>query len=755
MDAGPRTSESAGGRAGLIAAFVAGVLLVQQLPALPPLAVLTALLLPLPFLGRWRWPYAVLVLAATLTILRADLRLADRWPPSRHGEDVVLRAWIDGLPEREFGDWRFVVRPGDRDLPQRIRVSWYRSQAQLRAGQCWDFTLRLRTPHGSLNPGGLDYERWLFSNHYGATAYVREARRCADSDRHRGVGPIRQTLSDRLHAGLPQHPGLPLLSALLIGDRSGLDDDDWRVLRESGTSHLVAISGLHVALIAGVAFWLMRWAWALWPRLCLLWPAQRVAAIAAALAAAAYSAMAGFSLPTLRALLMLLVFVVASLLGRLSSSFITLGLAAVVVLLLDPFAALAPGFWLSFGAVAAILYVVSGRAAPATPYRGFLRLQAVLGLLLIPASLWYFDGASLISPIVNLLAVPLFAIVLPVLLLATGLALCWDVMLPLLGVCASALAQLMQGLAWLVDHLTWAWLPLSVNGFSVLLAAVGVLLLAAPRGLPLRVLGLLLCVPLLFPPKQSPEQGFRLTALDVGQGLAVVVRTKTHTLVYDAGPAYAGGFDAGDMVVVPYLRSRGVRRVDRLMLSHGDNDHAGGVAAIRAALPVVSELGVERPCRAGARWNWDGVQFRVLHPDVALASGSDNNRSCVLRIDAPQGSALLSGDIEREAESHLLSTMPDALAADLLLAPHHGSRTSSSEAFVNAVSPRLVIFAAGWRHHFGHPHPEVVARYRALGADMATTGVEGAVSVRFEGQGRPVQRWRRTHRRYWNAPAEP
>lgn len=734
----------------LVAAFLGGVVLAAWLPILPPPWLCALPLLAWPWLGRLRWPVLLFVLAATMTVWRAELRLAERWPPARHGEDIALSGIVDSLPERSGPNWRFVFAPDDRTLPPRLRTSWYRSDEALQAGQCWRFTLRMRTPRGSLNPGTFDYERWLFVERHGATAYVREAERCPEGDRPHGIDSWRQRMLRWLDAQLPGHSGLPLLKALLVGDRSGLDDRDWRALRLTGTSHLVAISGLHIALVAGFAFGLVRWGWCVWPRLCLWWPAQRVGACAALMAACVYAGLAGFAIPTLRALLMLAAFLLAGLAARKISVPLALGLAAALILALDPFSALSPGFWMSFGAVAAIVYAVGGRRQAPPKWLAFLRLQAALGLLLVPASLAFFEGASLASPLVNLLAVPLFALLLPVLLSVTVLAaIGW---LAPLAAGAGLLAMLHRGLLALAELLPQGWLGLAPGAPALLLASLGIVLLTAPRGVPLKPAGALLCLPLLWPVPQAPRQGFHLTALDVGQGLSVVVRTAGHTLLYDAGPAYAGGFDAGETVVLPYLRHVGVRQLDRLILSHGDSDHAGGIAAVRAGLPVRQERGLETPCRAGERWEWDGVRFEILHPDER--HWSDNNRSCVLLIEAPQGRALLAGDIETEAELSLLARRREALAADVLLAPHHGSRSSSSRVFVDAVRPRWVIYAAGWRHHYGHPHEQVDARYADIGAQRLSTGVSGAVRVRF-GDTIEVEAWRRRHRRYWNLDAEP
>jgi competence protein ComEC len=737
----------------LALAFTAGVLSVHALAQLPPAALLVALAVPalLPWRGRALW--AACLLGIVLTTWRAQGLLAERWPASLHGTEREVVGRIASLPEREGRNWRFVFEPtaADADVPARIRAAWYRTDEVVRGGECWRFTLRLRSVHGSLNPGGFDYEGWLFRQGIGATATVREASRCATGPPHR-VLELRQDIADAIRAALPDYPATGLLVALTVGDQSAVSSADWDLFRLTGTSHLVAISGFNIAIVAGVAFFLCRWLWVAWPQLPLRLPAQRAGLLGAALVAGAYALLAGFEPPVQRAVLMLWIVLAALWLHRLSQPARVLALAWLVVLLLDPFAITSPGLWLSFGAVAAIFYVSLNRLQAPGLWHGIVLLQLLIAVALAPLSLWFFHGTSWVAPLVNLLAVPLFAVLTPWVLVAVLLLLAWPALgLPLLHAAAVVLHGFRLALEWIAQA-PELWLPASPPAGALLLALAGVALLFAPRGLPLRPLGAVCLLPLLFSPLREHPAALEVTALDVGQGLAIVVRTPHHALLYDAGPAFDDGFDAGASIVAPFLLQQGVRALDLLVLSHGDNDHAGGVPAVRSLLRVRRELGTAQPCVAGESWEWDSVRFELLHPDGADWRGND--ASCVLRIAGPF-SVLLPGDIQADAERHLVATRAAVLQADVLVAPHHGSRTSSTDAMVAAVRPAVVVHAAGWRNQFRHPRPEVVARYAAIGASQYQTGAAGALTLRLEGDRLAVREWRAESRRFWNAPAGP
>lgn len=756
MDAGKR-SVNPDLRA-LAACFTVGVLAVHALHELPPLEwfALAALLLLIPF--RWRAYYAMLLLGALLTAWQAQRQLDTHWPEHRHNEELQIHGTIASLPELNQSErgttWRFLFEPDAQSLPPRIRVSWYRSEEILQGGECWNVTLRLKTPHGSLNPGAFDYEAWLFRQGIGATATVRKAQRCEEGETN-ALLQLRSRISQQIKLWLPDHPAAALVAALTVGDDSGLSDADWDQFRLTGTSHLVVISGFNLAIVAGLAFFLLRWLWSLWPSLCLRLPAQKFALLGSAAVAAGYALLAGAEPPVLRALLMLLAVLAAAWMHRLSQASRVLAIAWLMILLLDPFAVMSPGLWLSFGAVAAIAYVTLHRLRAAHWLRIAIGVQLMLSLMLAPLSLYFFHGTSLAGPVVNLLAVPFFALLTPLLLAALLLAWLLPALgLPLLGLSASLLSQFQSALAWLVQSPD-LWLAASPPLPALLLALLGALLLFTPRGLPLKPLGLLCLLPLLFPPQNNPREALQVSVLDVGQGLAVVLRTQHHSLLYDSGPAFEEGFDAGESVVAPYLLSEGVRSLDLMLISHADNDHSGGAGAVRRLLKVRDERGAltAKPCRDGEKWEWDGVHFELLHPDEQ--SWNDNNGGCVLRVEVGDTALLLPADIEKAAEARLLRDHPELLDADVLIAPHHGSKTSSTPAFIEAVQPKVVIHSAGWRHHFHHPHPSVVKRYAQAGAFQFVTGMEGALSFDLTPYGViGVHRYRCEQAHWWNAPCE-
>ncbi|SEQ00701.1 competence protein ComEC [Solimonas aquatica] len=760
MDSGER---GVAGDVRLLAlAFTAGVLALHALSAVPALGLLLVLLLSV--LPRWRGRayWAAAVLGFVLSVWHARQQLELRWPESRFNEEITLRGAIASLPElarlrdekeQEQRIWRFRFEPEDGQALPAMRVSWYGGPEALQGGSCWQLKLRVRAPHGSLNPQGFDYEGWLYRQHLGATATVREAQPCGAASGHFAL-KARQAFLNRIAAVLGTRQGANLLAALSVGATGGLRDADWDVLRLTGTTHLMAISGFNLALVAGMAWWLLRWLWPLWPRAAQWQPAQRVAGVGALLLAALYAVLAGFEAPVARALFMLALALAASGLDRPLTPSRLLALAWIAVLLPDPCVVLLPGLWLSFAAVAAIFYLSSARWRREVNWRAALRIQLFLTLALAPLGLFYFHGFSLSALPVNLLAVPVFALLTPLVLLG---------MMPAMLSAAAAgftlpalawlLEQVFAGLGWCAQQGGALWWPAAPAFAALLLAALGALLLFAPARLPLQPLGLICFAPLLLQTPQPLRGALELTVLDVGQGLSVLVRTARHALLFDAGPAYEEGFDAGASVVAPYVLGLGLRELDLLLLSHGDLDHAGGVPAVRRLLRVRHELGTPGalPCRDGQRWDWDGVHFEVLHPGGENKKRNDN--SCVLKIQGPFG-ALLPGDIEKNAERQLLLRHQDALRSEVLLAPHHGSRSSSTPEFVAAVAPQVVVFPAGWHNRFAHPRPEVVQRYGACGskASMWLSGESGALEI-FQDEAGVLrqQPWRASARHFWNA----
>jgi len=620
------------------------------------------------------------------------------------GQDLAVAGWVDDFPSVANGQVAFTLRTtassdGVR-LPERMRLTWYDPPAEITPALGLRLVVRLKAPRGFANPGGFDYERWLFVEHIGATGYVRSgalATAQAPSLARRWLA-VRAELATRIAKLATTPDSRALLIALALGERSGFEPTHWRVLRATGTSHLVAISGLHVGIVAAWLFCVVR---AIWLRIPWLGGAYdlEAASVVSLLGAAVYAAVAGFSVPTQRALIMLSVALALVVMRRSAASVEALAIALIVVTLLDPLAVLSGGFWMSFAAVAVLCALLRERRAATSHVamlganaRAAVRTQWGVTIGLAPVVAVMFGELSLIAPAVNLIAIPIFAMLLvPLILVATlglavGLAGAW--LVPL----ASTLADwIYRGLAWLAAA---GIEPIAVPALSpvslmLLLAGVAVALPAHP--LPGRYLGwVAIAAALLHLPARPPPGSLQASVLDVGHGLAVVVLTAEHALLYDTGARYRSGFDTGRDIVLPALRRLGVRRLDRIVVSHADNDHAGGLDAIMAAFPQADLLAGQGvaphraiPCLASQQWIWDDVQFAVLHPAVD-ADRDGNDGSCVIRIDAAHGSLLLTGDIELRGERSLLAG-GGTLSTNVIVVPHHGSATSSSQAFVDAV----------------------------------------------------------------------
>ncbi|MDZ7622396.1 MAG: DNA internalization-related competence protein ComEC/Rec2 [Candidatus Competibacteraceae bacterium] len=763
--------------------FLLGILALQALPELPARAwtlTLPAVLLAGVWVTPLRWPawgaagfLWALLLAPPPGLLPVELE----------GVDLQVEGWIASIPERQSRSTRFEfvvdqARFGEQPAPlagRRLRLSWWddagrgaASPTEPRVGDRWEFAVRLKQPRGLLNPGGFDYERWLYAKGIVAVGSIRAhppPRRVAEAERY-PLDRQRQHLAERFEQHLSGHPQAAILIALTVGERGGITPWQWEVFNRTGTTHLMAISGTHIGLVAGMVFAL---AWTLWswiPWLTLRWPATRAAALAALLGAGGYTLLSGLSVPSRRAFLMLAVAMIALLVQRQSVPSRILALALLAVLLVDPGAPLQVGFWLSFGAVAAILYTVVGRWRERQGFRGAVSLQLSISLALLPLLLLFFQQFPLLSPLANLIAIPwVGSTVLPLSLLAVLAGLVSDALQGwLLEWAALTMDGLWQVLRWLDRMPGLLWQRPEPPLWALLLALPGMALLLAPRGLPGRWLGLPLCLPLLWPPVAAPAAGgFWFTLLDVGPGLATVVRTQNHVLVYDAGPRLGATLDAGRAVLVPFLRQQGVTEVDVLIVSHADGQHTGGVRSLRELLPVARILtsapdqipidGADA-CRAGQTWEWDGVRFQILHPPESGFSGDD--ASCVLKVEGEGGRVLLPGDIETAAETNLAVTYGTGLVAEVLVAPHHGHRNLSAAAFLNAVQPDYILFSTGYHNRFGYPHPETVTRYQATGATLLDTAQEGAITFRLEpGAVLEPERYRREYRRYWTAGSLP
>ena len=528
----------------------------------------------------------------------------------------------------------------------------------------------------------------------------------------------------------------------------------------------MSISGLHVTMVSGLVFALAYWLWRRSHRLTLRMPARKPAALAGFAAALVYSALAGFQVPAQRTVYMIAVVAIALFLGRMSSASVVLAAALLAVTLFDPWAVLSAGFWLSFGAVAVLLYVGNGRVTRPHALAHWAHAQWAVTIGLVPFTIAIFQQVSIVSPLANAFAIPLVSlVVVPLDLL--GAVLPFDFLLTLAH-------EIMRACMWALEFLSAlpaaVWQQHAPPAWTIVVAALGALWLLAPRGLPARWIGVIAFAPLfLVWPVPPAMDTFKLTVLDVGQGLAAVIHTHGHALLYDTGPIYSPESDSGNRIVVPYLRAAGVRRLDGLIVTHADADHSGGAASVLAAVPVawlasslpathplVAQAREARQCETGQSWDWDGVRFDVLHPSLlsyATERIKTNDRGCVLKISSQFGTALLAADIEKRSEAELLARSADQLSADVIVVPHHGSRTSSSAEFVERVKPQIAVFTVGYRNRFGHPKDAVVQRYVDAGSRILRSDRDGALVLAFNGtDGIKVSAQRSERRRYWHDP---
>ncbi|MDR5743310.1 DNA internalization-related competence protein ComEC/Rec2 [Caballeronia sp. LZ029] len=761
--------------------------------------------------------------------MRAEVRLREQLPVAYEQRDIELTGFVRGLPEQQADGTRFVFEveangAGLRDFPRIVRLLWPSpNRATLRAGERWTLTARLKRAHANANFGLRDAEACLLERGIRATGNVSAAHapRRVSPD---AAGPrlmidrLRARMRDRIDNVLGRAPHRGIIVALAVGAQDAVSDADWAVMRATGTSHLVAISGLHIGFVAGLAALIVGF---VWKRLRLrgvpaplIAAAPKVAVAGAAVFAACYAALAGFNVPAQRTLWMLLIFAIAFLCGRRPASSLVLLWALAIVLVADPWAVTSPGFWLSFCAVAAILHAIASAGRfesraqpedrddidqwdrvdpsevgqrPAHSTRRTLlpafarfcrrvrrhvmssvRVQYAVTIALAPLTVYWFSQIPLLGPLANAFAIPWISVLVTPATLA-GLVLPAPLDAPMLHAAHAALSLLCDGLSRLADAVpSPLWVLPQPGAFALAAACIGAAWALAPRGWPLRFAAPLTWLPLLAPATHpAPAGAFRVTALDIGQGSALVVETARHTLLFDAGPG-PESTHAGERIVVPYLQAAGIRALDALVISHSDSDHAGGAPAVLqsiavrqflASLPATDALwpnararGAQTlRCAAGQRWTWDGVEFRVLWPEPGPLSGKPNYQSCVLRVTNAAGrAALFAADIEADVERALIARERDALRADVLIVPHHGSRTSSTEPFLDSVGPFVAIFQVGYRNRFHHPHPTVFARYQMRDIVLSRSDEDGAARSEIGSQ-ITFERYRQSHARYWMA----
>ncbi|KPC53093.1 DNA internalization-related competence protein ComEC/Rec2 [Amantichitinum ursilacus] len=742
-------------------ALIAGICAVALLPALPPASVLLALLpcgAALTLAGacagpRWRWACTLAGLALlgfAYASLRAHVRLADRLSTADEGRVIFAEGYISGLPHSDRYGRSFVFVTATPDLPRRIAVHWYGEHPEVIAASRWRLALKLKRPHGQQNPGGFDQEAWMLQQGLGASATVRMGTRLPGLAWQARGDQLRAQIAARIQRVLPGSPYAGVIVAEAVGDRRGVEPDLWERFAAAGTSHLLVISGLHIAMVAGLVSaltgWVLRSIPAITQRVRL--PAWRLSC--GWVAALGYSALAGLSVPTQRAVLMLSIAVLCLLSGRRWAAGTIWLLTLSVVLLFDPLAAGTAGLWLSFLAVGGLLWLGGNRMAPLKGWRNLGRTEIAATLATLPALLYLFGRLPLASPLANALAVPLVSLlVVPLTLLG---------LLDPTGYALRAAERVFAFTDWLITQ-TIAWLPAPwltpPPGWTLLPAALGILLALAPRGAPGRPLALFMLLPMftLQPPPVTAGE-FRATVIDVGQGLAVLVQTREHTLLFDTGrPGQA------QRTILPLLRRYGIAALDTLVVSHADSDHAGGVAALLKTVPVSEIVGslapdvpalqqrAQQACQAGQRWDWDGVQFSMLWPPPDTVAADDNAGSCVLQVSTAHTRILIPADIGKAQEAELIQQ--HALPRyDVVVAGHHGSRTSSSQDFVHATQPQWVIYSAGYLNRFNHPHPEIEQRYAAAGSKALRTDLDGAIII-DSGQPMRIHGWRDWRPHYW------
>ncbi len=830
-------------------AFLLGIVFVQQLSVLPGTLLLVLLLIS--FSGLYLFLsnfvlhryfadqkhrvikryitliYIVIILillGITYVSVYAKHQLAYVLDEALSGQNIVVSGRVSSVPLNSENVQRFELLVDTfsiaghnakankslfKNFPKKIRLSWFYG-TNVNAGERWQLEVRLKPPHGFMNPGGFDYEAWLFQQAIQATGYVRksELNQRVQSASLWSINRIRQSLSQQIDAiANNKHSSdenntfissFSLVKALAIGDKSSISPQQWSVLANTGTSHLMAISGLHIGLAALFAYVLIR---RITPVSVMKWiPAQHVALVGSMLMALLYALIAGLSIPTQRAIIMLCVLSVMVLIRRNNRPVDSLGFALFIVLLVDPLAVLSAGFWFSFSAVAVIFISLVTEQKQNTLKASFfvklssilkqwVRLQLTISIFLLPLSLFMFQQGSLISPLANLLLIPYVSfLVVPVVLLAIIFSfLLADVAELLFNISAILLDFIWPVLSYLSSQPYAFWIKGDVEIVELLLATLAMVLIffstQCSRFIVIhffikpgqsidnntaawffRLVAGLLIIPLFITNKQVLKAGeYQLTILDVGQGSAAVIQTQNHVAVFDAGAKFSDKLDAGSSVVLPYLRSQGISKLDRLIISHGDADHIGGARAILENNPQTDVIGQDidklkadykQRCYEGFQWFWDGVNFRFISPEKGdgppAQNEKRNNHSCVLHISSASGSVLFTGDIEKKIEMQLLKKYGERLLSDILIVPHHASNTSSSQPFINAVDPKISVISVGYKNRYKLPSYKAISRYELTNRELIQTDKSGAITIRLMNESILIESYRNKAKKYWH-----
>jgi len=763
-------------------AFLLGLYFCQTLNSLPEIQskfiiLIFIIIILVGILPRYRLIFWIffLILGFIWTLWRLEVMFAQKLPIAIQNNNININGIIINLPQSNHYRWRFdfVPKPTAKwQNPGIIRLSWYGKPPQaLRPGQHWQLTVRLKPARGLINPGVFDYSKYLFINRIMATGYIRpkgELRLLSEASAF-NIDNLRYRLTEKIKIALDNKACTSMIIALAVGDRHGITPEQTEILQKTGTIHLMAISGLHIGFIAWLAFWIGRRFYK--SQAAILWlPAPCFAGLFSLTAAFSYALLAGFSLPTQRAFIMVAVVVFGIVFARRTAISVILALALFLVLLWDPFAVQSAGLWLSYGAVAVIFYALNGRREPQQSNLskwglGTFKTQLAVSLGLFPILLAVFGYIPLSSLFANFIAIPWVSfVIVPLTLLGTALILVFPTLGSiLLNIAANTLDSLWVSMDYLAT-LEWnLWQQHIPPTWTVVTALIGITILLLPRGFPARWLGIIWILPIFLILPNYPNRGeVWFTLLDVGQGLAAIVRTQNYVLVYDTGPKYRSGFDTGKAVVIPFLQAKGIQEIDKLLISHGDNDHSGGADSVLKQL-TVNQVLTSVPerfkknnsllCQAGQYWRWDEVKFEILHPSNPPKFLKTNNQSCVLKITTQGGSILLPGDIEKPAEYQIIQTYPQKLKADILIAPHHGSGTSSTAALIDTIQPKIALFSTGYKHRFEHPKKYIVERYRRRNIKLWNTAQTGAISFRLSKKGisppslaRETMRWINSNR---------
>lgn len=679
-----------------------------------------------------------------------------RWqlPEKYIQKSVCITGVIDSVPQKKFRGESFVfhvTKFNHQKINTHFLIAWYREAVRVKVGQSWQLMVKLKPPVGSHNPGGFNYADFLIHKNIVATGYViahDTKNKLLHEPSFISLNKLREKIHQHIFNSINNMTLAAFISALCVGIRDGLTQSDWQVFQKTGTNHLVAIAGLHIGFVVAAIYFLMTKIVKRFPAVLLRMPASRIAGIAALSGALIYAALSGFAIPAQRATIMLFLLMIIDFFYRAISMFDRWLCAAMIVLLAHPFDIDESSFWLSFVSVGLLIWVMSGRMQFSSHLAAWGKMQLTMVVGLLPLMLWYFQQISFISFLANAIAIPWVGfIILPLCLSACMLYIfhLFYFSRILFFLSGKMLYPLWKILVFFSSLPMASW---HHGLFTILICIAGiiaVLLLLAPQGFPGKLMGFFGLLPLFFYHPSTPVIGnFDATVIDVGQGLSVLIRTKNHVMLYDTGAHFPGGFDYGESVVTPYLREVGVTRINRLEISHGDNDHSGGANAIvknfrvdtffSSAPKLIQQFhGVY--CTAGQTWQWDEVRFETFSP-TSNAIYEDNNSSCVIKITGKYGQLLLTGDIQRETESQLVNQYGNQLHAIVLIVPHHGSRTSSSNAFLSVVSPQYAVISAGKYNRYHLPAPSVVNRYHDRHIQLYNTADVGAVNIRFLRAGR-------------------